>query len=305
MSNKFVWFLIQLNKYFKICFSFWLSLLKGLVIYSLVPSTAALLLTLDFIHFEKDADESEIKKVFTNNFNKYRLHRGSSFVIVFSVFVLVSLIYLSWRSSLFVVIGLLIYAMLLLLTTFTYAVYFLAKKQREVKEAFIFGFVTLIKNIWKTVVLIVFLVIFSLIAYYNLVIFVCPAGHLATRKGIKHRNSTTQNPQLKYFFDVNTCKGCPLREGCYKEGAKTKSYSVTIKSTEHVDQEAFQETAEFKELAALRYKIEAKNAELKNRHGYEKAITSGLFGMKMQGAATIFVVNMKRIIKLINEKEVK
>ncbi|MBM7539945.1 hypothetical protein [Amphibacillus cookii] len=39
--------------------------------------------------------------------------------------------------------------------------------------------------------------------------------------------------------------------------------------------------------------------------GYENAITSGLFGMKMQGAATLFVVNMKRMIKLINEKEIK
>ncbi|MBM7540770.1 hypothetical protein JOE23_001015 [Amphibacillus cookii] len=102
--------------------------------------------------------------------------------------------------------------------------------------------------------------------------YVCPAGHLATRKGMKHRHSTTQNPQLKYFFDVKQCKVCPLREGCYREGAKTKSYSITIKSTEHVEQEAFQETKEFKELAASRYKIEAKNAELKNRHGYEKEI---------------------------------
>lgn len=135
--------------------------------------------------------------------------------------------------------------------------------------------------------------------------YVCPAGHIATRKGIKHRYSTTQNPQLKYFFDVEKCKVCPLREGCYREGAKTKSYSVTIKSTEHVDQEAFQKTDEFKRLSALRYKIEAKNAELKNRHGYEKAITSGLFGMKIQGAATVFIVNMKRIIKLINQKEAK
>src|SRR5690625_1827133 len=87
-----------------------------------------------------------------------------------------------------------------------------------------------------------------------------------------------------------------------REGAKTKTYSVTIKSTEHMAQEAFQETEEFKQLARERYKIEAKNSELKHRHGYEKANSSGLFGMKIQGAATIFVANMKRIIKLINEK---
>lgn len=132
--------------------------------------------------------------------------------------------------------------------------------------------------------------------------YVCPAGHLATKKSIKKRKNSSQNTQLKYYFDVEKCKVCPLRAGCYKEGAKTKTYSVTIKSTEHRDQEEFQETEEFQRLAKERYKIEAKNSELKHRHGLKKANSSGLFGMKIQGAATIFVANMKRIIKLINEK---
>lgn len=131
--------------------------------------------------------------------------------------------------------------------------------------------------------------------------FVCPAGHLATKKSVKKRKDTSKNPQLKYFFDVEKCKVCPLRDGCYK-GTKTKTYSITLKSSEHLAQEAFQETEEFKRLAKERYKIEAKNSELKHRHGYEKANSLGLFGMKIQGAATIFVTNMKRIIKLINEK---
>ncbi|AST89972.1 IS1182 family transposase [Sutcliffiella cohnii] len=132
--------------------------------------------------------------------------------------------------------------------------------------------------------------------------YVCPAGHLANKKSVKKRQDTSQNPQLKYFFDVEKCKVCPLRDGCYIEGAKTKTYSVSIKSSEHLSQEAFQETEEFKRLAKTRYKIEAKNSELKHRHGYKKANSSGLFGMKIQGATTIFVTNMKRIIKLINEK---
>ncbi|MCM3491804.1 transposase, partial [Alkalihalophilus marmarensis] len=84
-------------------------------------------------------------------------------------------------------------------------------------------------------------------------------------------------PRYRYFFDVERCKVCPLKEGCYKEGAKTKSYYVTVKSTEHTEQEAFQETERFKELSKSRYKIEAKNSELKNRHGYKKANYSGLF----------------------------
>ncbi|NOU90129.1 hypothetical protein GC102_30940 [Paenibacillus sp. LMG 31460] len=33
-----------------------------------------------------------------------------------------------------------------------------------------------------------------------------------------------------------------------------------------------------------RYKIEAKNSELKHRHGYDVASSSGLIGMHLQGA---------------------
>lgn len=133
-------------------------------------------------------------------------------------------------------------------------------------------------------------------------LFVCPAGHLATKKSIKKRKDS-RNPQLKYFFDIEKCKVCPLRDGCYKEGSKTKTYSITIKSEEHKEQEAFQNTDTFKALAKDRYMIEAKNSELKNRHGYNQATDSGLFGMELQGATTIFVTNLKRIIKLIDEKK--
>ena len=83
---------------------------------------------------------------------------------------------------------------------------------------------------------------------------------------------------------------------------QTKSYYVTIKSTEHQDQKEFQNTEEFKELARTRYKIEAKNSELKHRYGYDVASSAGLFGMKIQVAKEIFPFNLKRILKLINEK---
>jgi hypothetical protein len=63
---------------------------------------------------------------------------------------------------------------------------------------------------------------------------------------------------------------------------------------------AFQDTDYFKEKASHRYKIEAKNSELKNVHGYDRAISYGIENMQMQGALAIFTVNLKRIIKLIS-----
>ena len=103
-----------------------------------------------------------------------------------------------------------------------------------------------------------------------------------------------------YYFDVEKCKHCPFKEGCYKEGAKSKSYSVSIKSNVHKEQIKFQESDYFKEKSKERYKIEAKNSELKHRHGYDVASSSGLIGMEMQGAMAIFTVNLKRILKLMS-----
>ena len=91
-------------------------------------------------------------------------------------------------------------------------------------------------------------------------------------------------------------------EASVKEGAKSKTYSIAIKSDDHLFQKKFQETPYFKEMARHRYKIEAKNAELKQRHGFDVARASGLFSMELQAATTIFVVNMKRIMTLINTK---
>ncbi len=128
--------------------------------------------------------------------------------------------------------------------------------------------------------------------------FVCPAGHLAIRKAREGKKNVGKNQSYLYFFDIEKCKICPLKDGCYKPGAKTKTYAVTIKSTIHQEQQAFQETEYFKEKAKHRYKIEAKNSELKNVHGYDRAIAYGIENMQMQGALAIFTVNLKRIIKL-------
>ncbi|HEY0175460.1 MAG TPA: IS1182 family transposase [Pedobacter sp.] len=128
--------------------------------------------------------------------------------------------------------------------------------------------------------------------------FVCPAGHLATRKARQGKKNRGKNQALTYYFDVEKCKTCPLKDGCYKPGAKTKTYAVTIKSTLHQEQQAFQDTDYFKEKAKHRYKIEAKNSELKNVHQYGRATSYGITNMQMQGALAIFTVNLKRILKL-------
>ncbi len=129
--------------------------------------------------------------------------------------------------------------------------------------------------------------------------FVCPAGHMAIRKARQGKRDGRWNQVWTYYFDTEKCKTCSRREGCYKDGAKVKTYSVSIRTEEQNRLMEFQKTPEFKVKARERYKIEAKNAELKHVFGYARAESYGLYSMQMQGAITIFAANIKRILKLI------
>lgn len=128
--------------------------------------------------------------------------------------------------------------------------------------------------------------------------FVCPAGHMAIRRAKQGKKNQAKNQAMVYYFDVEKCKLCSRRNGCYKDGARTKTYAVQIQCEEHKRQTDFEKSEEFREKAKVRYKIEAKNSELKNVLGYDRAWSYGIDCMQMQGAMVIFVANIKRILKL-------
>ncbi|MBQ2917603.1 MAG: IS1182 family transposase [Clostridia bacterium] len=139
--------------------------------------------------------------------------------------------------------------------------------------------------------------------------YVCKAGHMAVRK-IKYGNKNSKDSKHRsegeaYYFDVEKCKHCIYKEGCYKEGRKSKTYCVTIKNDIHIKHMDYMETEEFQKLYSERYKIEAKNAELKSNFGYDEANATGKVGITIQGATTLFLANMKRIIKLKEEKTIE
>lgn len=133
--------------------------------------------------------------------------------------------------------------------------------------------------------------------------YVCKAGHMAVKKLHQKANKYNNYTEVdNYFFDIEKCKHCPFKEGCYKDGSKTKTFNVRIMKDVHTKQMDYMETEEFKSIYSERYKIEAKNAELKNNYNYGNANACGKSGITIQGATTLFLANMKRIIKLKEEK---
>lgn len=98
---------------------------------------------------------------------------------------------------------------------------------------------------------------------------------------------------------LKNVKSAQIKKAVIKKELAVKSYSVTIMSHTHQEHEEFQNTEFFREKSKERYKIEAKNSELKRSHGYDVALYSGLFGMELQCALTVFTANIKRIMKLM------
>ena len=131
--------------------------------------------------------------------------------------------------------------------------------------------------------------------------YICPMGIMSARgREVGKSSSPNSNRAIRYRWSHRKCQICKMREECIGSSTR-KSIDIRIISDEHKEQMAFQNTSEFKLLSKERYKIEAKNAELKNAHGYARAESYGLSAMEMQGAVTLFVVNLKRIMKLMGK----
>ena len=135
--------------------------------------------------------------------------------------------------------------------------------------------------------------------------YVCPMGILSAKGSEREYNDNknhnkNHNKTFRYMWSQRKCSICKLRSECIGESTR-KSIEIRILSDEHKKQVEFQNSLEFRRLSKERYKIEAKNAELKNVHGYARAESYGLSAMEIQGAVTLFVVNLKRIMKLMSK----
>ena len=124
--------------------------------------------------------------------------------------------------------------------------------------------------------------------------FMCPKGHLAVSKRTVTYKNDNNRKSVIYRFDKAKCTCCPMREVCLK-GANEKTFSVTALTEEQKDLLRRRQTDHFKERRRQRYKIEAKNAHLKQGLGFGKTMAKGIEMMELQAAVTFFVSNLKII----------
>lgn len=130
---------------------------------------------------------------------------------------------------------------------------------------------------------------------------ICPAGEHSIRKAMQGNKQSGKSRSLVFYFDIEKCKTCPLKGGCLTPGAKSKTYSIRIVAEHYKEQIKFEKSDIFKDRIRRRPIIEHKNAELKRFHGMTKAKYRGLVRMQIQAILTAFVVNVKRMVKLIEQ----
>lgn len=130
---------------------------------------------------------------------------------------------------------------------------------------------------------------------------VCPAGHMAISKSILRYKEPGNNNRVNYLFSRTICRTCKFKAEC-NPGNSAKKFSYPIQTPIQLRQIEFMKTEEFKRWSKERYKIEAKNSELKHQYGYNRADYYGLYSMKLQGAVALFASNVSRILKLMDEK---
>ena len=112
----------------------------------------------------------------------------------------------------------------------------------------------------------------------------------ANQTGSQYRN---------YVFSKKKCKNCPLKNQCRVGKGKSHSYSITEVSEKNQARLEFEASEEFQKRMEIRHRIEEKNGELKEAHGLRRADSTGLVAMQLKTFFTAFVVNIKRIVKLI------
>jgi len=122
---------------------------------------------------------------------------------------------------------------------------------------------------------------------------VCPAGH---KTNIRYWNKNGN--AWVYHFDEKACKQCPKKSECTYAAHRT----VSISKEYEIQQEAirYSKTEEYKEDMKVRAHIEPKQAEMKRFHKLKRAIYRGLERVNIQAIYTAIVVNLKRMVKLLD-----
>ncbi len=174
MNSKAFAFFNTVYKYFQVSFYFWLFLLKGAIIYSLIPAFSALLSTVKELHNEDEEEEQRIKDIFAKHFDTFNHYKFVSFIFSIIVITSFSSLYLLNRSTsgqALILTMLVIYVLVMTVLLFTYTIFYLGDRNIEMRQVIIISFVSMIRSFAKSIMVLIFIIVLLILAYYNFFLF--------------------------------------------------------------------------------------------------------------------------------------
>ncbi len=126
----------------------------------------------------------------------------------------------------------------------------------------------------------------------------CPSGQ-STRQRYRTRKDTGDS----YRFKASQCRACPLRAACLPNPASAHGRSVVKNDyeAEYAQVAAKAQTAEYHQTRRIHPKIERKLNEMARHHQARRACYRGLAKVLTQGVLTAWVVNIKRMVRLLTQ----
>jgi len=125
----------------------------------------------------------------------------------------------------------------------------------------------------------------------------CPAGQSTT-----WRQELAQGVRF-HFSDPTQCAHCPLRAQCLPEPtAKRRAVLKNAYEAEYQAAQAKAQTPAYAEVRRQHPRIERKLSELVRRHDLRRTRYRGRDRVLRQGVMTAFVVNLKRMVRLLCDR---
>jgi hypothetical protein len=124
----------------------------------------------------------------------------------------------------------------------------------------------------------------------------CPAGQTTPKQTHHNRDAET-----RYRFSRKQCLDCPLRSQCLTNptGRTSRTVYKNDYEAEYRAAQAKAQTPQYQQTRKEHPAIERKLSELVNRHDMRHARYRGRAKVLIQGLLTGFVVNLKRMVRLL------
>ncbi|WP_409848753.1 hypothetical protein [Anaerobacillus sp.] len=173
----------KLYQYVKASLLFWIYLIRGFVVYGLVPAFCSLIAVTEDV--KKDQDHEKISVLFSRYYQKYNIFKLQSFLLSFLLIITYNLLFFTVQSQgsySLIVIFILLYILGITIIVITYTCSFLVFCPEKVnfKQAIALAFVSTIKHFGVSIILLCLLGLLFAIAGINFLLFIFIAPVLYT-----------------------------------------------------------------------------------------------------------------------------